>query len=182
MNLTPEEKEVGRSNYYEATAVNRRSFLKGVIGAGAVSGAGLGAMYFGYDKVTERGRFKIAAARRVQPNTNGQPQDRYDLRFNGKSRLTPKLNLDWKFLVWQQQAIALQAISEEENEELTLKTLFFSGILQLNWSLTRKWALSGRYTYRQRDRDAGINSEEQFSATGNQLYFGMTYVWKDIQR
>ncbi len=53
MNLTPEEKEVGRSNYYEATAVNRRSFLKGVIGAGAISGAGLGAMYFGYDKVTD---------------------------------------------------------------------------------------------------------------------------------
>ncbi|PHR96308.1 MAG: dehydrogenase [Blastopirellula sp.] len=51
MNLTPEEKLVGQQNYNEALGVSRRDFLKGVIGAGAVSGAGLGAMYFGYSKV-----------------------------------------------------------------------------------------------------------------------------------
>jgi len=58
MNLTPEEKEVGRDNYYEAVGsyhafgpdVSRRDFLKTTIGTGLVSGAGLGAMYFGYDK------------------------------------------------------------------------------------------------------------------------------------
>ena len=48
MNLTPEERAAGRDNYYEATGVTRRDFLRGVVGAGAVSGAGLGAMYFGY--------------------------------------------------------------------------------------------------------------------------------------
>lgn len=52
MSLTPEQREVGRDNYYEAIGVSRRDFLKGVIAAGAVSGAGLGAMYFGYSKVT----------------------------------------------------------------------------------------------------------------------------------
>lgn len=52
MEVTPEEKEIGRDNYYEALGVSRRDFLKGVIAAGAVSGAGLGAMYFGYDKIT----------------------------------------------------------------------------------------------------------------------------------
>jgi len=48
MNLTPEETEVGRENYYEAIGVHRRDFLKGVVAAGVTSGAGLGAMYFGY--------------------------------------------------------------------------------------------------------------------------------------
>jgi predicted dehydrogenase len=63
MNLTPEEKKVGQGNYHEAMGaldrssftdargVSRRDFLKGVVAAGAVSGAGLGAMYFGYGKV-----------------------------------------------------------------------------------------------------------------------------------
>ena len=58
MNLTPEEKAVGTGNYHEAMGamersgyrdargVSRRDFLKGVIATGAVSGAGLGAMYF----------------------------------------------------------------------------------------------------------------------------------------
>ncbi|MFO0912936.1 MAG: Gfo/Idh/MocA family oxidoreductase [Pirellulales bacterium] len=48
MNLTNEEKEIGRSNYYESIGVSRRDFLKGVAVAGVTSGAGLGAMYFGY--------------------------------------------------------------------------------------------------------------------------------------
>ncbi len=65
MNLTPEEKKVGKDNYHEAMGamdkssyvdgrgVNRRDFLKGVVCAGAVSSVGLGAMYFGYGKVTD---------------------------------------------------------------------------------------------------------------------------------
>jgi predicted dehydrogenase len=48
MGLTPEEKQVGKDNYYEALGVSRRDFLKGVALAGVTSGAGLGAMYFGY--------------------------------------------------------------------------------------------------------------------------------------
>jgi predicted dehydrogenase len=51
MNLTPEERAVGQDNYHDALSVSRRDFLKGVIAAGAVSGAGLGAMYYGYSKV-----------------------------------------------------------------------------------------------------------------------------------
>ncbi len=51
--LTPEEKKIGKDNFDEAIGVTRRDFLQGVIGAGAVSGAGLGAMYFGYSKVAD---------------------------------------------------------------------------------------------------------------------------------
>ena len=51
MNLTPEERAIGSDNYYEALGVSRRDFFKEVIATGAVSGAGLGAMYFGYQKV-----------------------------------------------------------------------------------------------------------------------------------
>lgn len=53
MNLKPEELAVGKENFNEALGVNRRDFLKGVVAAGAVSGAGLGAMYFGYSKVKD---------------------------------------------------------------------------------------------------------------------------------
>lgn len=51
--LTPEQRQTGKDNYYEAIGVTRRDFLKGVAAAGAVSGAGLGSMYFGYGKVTD---------------------------------------------------------------------------------------------------------------------------------
>ncbi len=49
--LTAEQKQTGQDNYYEAVGVTRRDFIKGVVGTGVVSGAGLGAMYFGYGKV-----------------------------------------------------------------------------------------------------------------------------------
>ena len=53
MALTAEEKQSGPDNYYEAVGVTRRDCIKGVAAAGVVSGAGLGAMYFGYGKVTD---------------------------------------------------------------------------------------------------------------------------------
>jgi hypothetical protein len=57
--LTPEQKQTGQDNYYEAVGVTRRDFIKGVAAAGAVSGAGLGAMYFGYGKVDNPVRIGI---------------------------------------------------------------------------------------------------------------------------
>ncbi|MCA9181467.1 MAG: Gfo/Idh/MocA family oxidoreductase, partial [Planctomycetales bacterium] len=51
--LTPEQKQTGQDNYYEAIGVTRRDFIKGVAAAGVVSGAGLGAMYFGYGTVKD---------------------------------------------------------------------------------------------------------------------------------
>ncbi|HTU26947.1 MAG TPA: Gfo/Idh/MocA family oxidoreductase [Pirellulales bacterium] len=52
MNLTPEDRATGKENFYEAigSPYTRRDFLKQGIAAGVVSGAGLGAMYFGYEK------------------------------------------------------------------------------------------------------------------------------------
>jgi predicted dehydrogenase len=49
MYLSPEEKTAGQANFQNAIGVTRRDFLKTGIAAGAVSGAGLGAMYFGYE-------------------------------------------------------------------------------------------------------------------------------------
>ncbi|MCU0716969.1 MAG: Gfo/Idh/MocA family oxidoreductase [Pirellula sp.] len=51
--LTPDEKNIGQNNFYEAVGFTRREFMQGVVAAGAVSGAGLGAMYFGYNKVND---------------------------------------------------------------------------------------------------------------------------------
>lgn len=58
MNLTPEDRQVGRDNYYDVLTdydrltqnPNRRGFLKRVIAAGGVTAAGIGALYFGYGK------------------------------------------------------------------------------------------------------------------------------------
>lgn len=62
-NLSPEQREVGKHNYYSAVGsyydVNRRDFLRGIIAAGAVSGAGLGAMYYGYGKVDDPVRVAV---------------------------------------------------------------------------------------------------------------------------
>jgi len=49
MNLTPEQKAVGKENFYAVVGHTRRDFLKQGIMAGVVSGGGLGAFYFGYE-------------------------------------------------------------------------------------------------------------------------------------
>ena len=50
LELTAEQKQIGVNNFHEAVGVTRRDFVKGVAAAGVTSGAGLGAMYFGYDR------------------------------------------------------------------------------------------------------------------------------------
>lgn len=53
MNLTPEEREIGRENYFAAIGrhdeVHRRDFLKQAMVASTIGAAGTGAMYFGYN-------------------------------------------------------------------------------------------------------------------------------------
>jgi predicted dehydrogenase len=55
MNLSPEEKALGKSNFHAAigSELTRRQFLERGLAAGVVSGAGLGAFYFGYTKVND---------------------------------------------------------------------------------------------------------------------------------
>jgi predicted dehydrogenase len=50
MHLTQEQKDLGKENFYNVVGHTRREFLMGGLLAGAASGAGLGAMYFGYGK------------------------------------------------------------------------------------------------------------------------------------
>jgi predicted dehydrogenase len=58
MYIKPEDRPIGKENFETAIAagkgprdgMSRRDFLIGTVAAGAVSGAGLGAMYFGYGK------------------------------------------------------------------------------------------------------------------------------------
>ena len=54
MNLSPEERQVGRENYYAAMTrydqLHRRDFLKQALAASAVTAGGAGAMYFGYQQ------------------------------------------------------------------------------------------------------------------------------------
>lgn len=61
--LSAEERAVGQSNYYNAVGtvmpMTRRDLLKGIVASGAVSGTGLGAMYFGYEKVNDPVRVAV---------------------------------------------------------------------------------------------------------------------------
>ena len=54
INLTPEERETGRDNYYSAVTAHeehtRRDFLIQSFAAGGAAAAGVGGMYFGYGK------------------------------------------------------------------------------------------------------------------------------------
>ncbi len=52
MNLSAQERAIGKENFHAAigSELTRREFLAGSIAAGVVSGAGLGAFYFGYGK------------------------------------------------------------------------------------------------------------------------------------
>jgi predicted dehydrogenase len=60
MHLTKEEKDLGKENFYNvAGRPSRREFLiSGLLAAGA-GGAGLGAMYFGYEKIKDPVRIGI---------------------------------------------------------------------------------------------------------------------------
>ncbi len=47
MLLTPEQQQIGKDNFHESVGVSRRDFLTGA----AAAGTGLGALYFGYEKL-----------------------------------------------------------------------------------------------------------------------------------
>jgi predicted dehydrogenase len=50
MNLSDEQKKIGKENFNDAVGVTRRDFLTGTVAAGLATGAGLGSIYFGYGK------------------------------------------------------------------------------------------------------------------------------------
>lgn len=54
MNPTPEQRVIGKQNFYESVGTTRREFLQGTLAAAAGGGAGLGAMYFGYGASVEK--------------------------------------------------------------------------------------------------------------------------------
>ena len=48
MNLTEQQKAIGKENFTDAVNITRRDFLAGTVAAGLASGVGLGSIYFGY--------------------------------------------------------------------------------------------------------------------------------------
>lgn len=55
MNLSPEEKKIGKENFQECVGTTRRDFLKGGIAATVAAGGigALGGYYFGYQKISD---------------------------------------------------------------------------------------------------------------------------------
>ena len=132
----------------------------------------------GYKKEAKRGRFNLNASRRVTPATNGQPQDRYDLNFNGDIDLSARLGATWRILVFQQQNIIFSATDGELNR----KTLALTSNFRLNWSINREWSVNLGYGFRQRDRQQTINATDASKATSNSISLGLTYVLKRIKK
>src|SRR3972149_6142201 len=54
MNLSPEERQIGKDNFNEAVGTTRRDFLKGTVLAAGTATVSLGALYFGYDARIDR--------------------------------------------------------------------------------------------------------------------------------
>ncbi len=129
-------------------------------------------------RALESGEYRVTLGRTVTPATNGQPQDRYELGFNGDLRHSRKLSSRWRFLLWQQQNVVLSAT----DGGFSRKTRFFSGEYTLSWQITQKWRLNGLYRYRYRSRDASINDMTRFTANSNELLVGITYIWKSFER
>jgi predicted dehydrogenase len=60
MYLSDEQREVGKGNFNEVmNSLTRRQFIKGSAAAGITAGATMGAMYFGYGKVTDPVRIGV---------------------------------------------------------------------------------------------------------------------------
>jgi len=61
MNLSPEERQIGKENFQTAIGdeLTRREFLERSLAAGLVSGAGLGAFYFGYQAISDPVRIGV---------------------------------------------------------------------------------------------------------------------------
>lgn len=59
MQLTPEQRAIGKENFHNAIGITRREFLGKSLAAGVVSGAGLGGFYYGYDKIKEPVRVAV---------------------------------------------------------------------------------------------------------------------------
>ena len=132
----------------------------------------------GYKKTTKRGGFNLNASRRVTPATNGQPQDRYDVRFNGDIDLSARLGATWRINVSQQQNIILAATEGELNRETRILVSDFT----LNWSINRQWNANLGYGFRHRDRQKTINDPDGAKATSNRISLGVTYVLKRIKK
>ena len=96
MQLTAEQKTIGRDNYYEAVGAmdqhlpSRRDFLKTAIGAGLVSGAGLDRPYTG-------GEFTVADKGTVA-FTSGNGQRPSDVSVSRRGKVTQLTNLNESFL------------------------------------------------------------------------------------
>lgn len=59
MQLTPEQRAIGKENFHNVLGITRREFLGKGLAAGVVSGAGLGGFYYGYDKITDPVRVAV---------------------------------------------------------------------------------------------------------------------------
>ena len=138
-----------------------------------------------YQNDGPRSNYSMAASRTVSLDiTSGQPQDRDELRFEGEYEITERLLGGWRLVVWQQEAIALTVLDENNLPiDIRSKPRYADATARLSWTLTRKWSLTGAYQYRRRTNDQRIgNNELNLKAVGNSISMGITYIWKELPR
>lgn len=132
-----------------------------------------------------RSKYSMAASRTVSLDiTNGQPQDRDELRFEGEYEITERLLGSWRIIVWQQEAIALTTLDENDVPiDIRSKPKYADATARLSWTLTRKWRLTGAYQYRRRTNDQRFGDNNfNLKAVSNSISMGITYIWKEMPR
>jgi hypothetical protein len=132
-----------------------------------------------------RSRYSIGASRSVTLDiTTGQPQDRDELNFEGDYKITERLSGGWRIIVWQQEAIALTALDENDLPiDIRSKPRYADARGSLSWSLTRKWFLTGAYQYRWRSNEQRFGDRDfDLKAVSNNISIGITYLWKELPR
>ncbi|MCP4832053.1 MAG: hypothetical protein GY886_07565 [Gammaproteobacteria bacterium] len=131
-----------------------------------------------FNKRMELYEFDLSARRSVQPSVEGTPQDKDQLTFNGKVKLSPRLTSELYINAWERESIFLASESNPTNFQR--KTRYLQGNLSLSWLFTRKWGVSGTYTYRRRFQEKGLVEPSRL-ATSNSLQLNLTYKFKEIR-
>jgi hypothetical protein len=131
-----------------------------------------------FDKRLQNSEYRISLGRSVVPSQEGTPQDRFQLNFNGETKLSQRMTARLKVNGYLQESIFLA--SDDNPTDFERETRYIQGQFALSWSATSKWNISTTYTYSRRHREKGI-AVPSTTASGNTLSVALSYSFKKMR-